>query len=140
MAFCPECGTEYPSGVVICRDCRVVLEDARAPAEGPAEPVLVRMVTLVPVTSLVEGSMLKGALESQGLHARLVSHVLPTHGQVLRDWRTHHWGELRIPEDEAEEARLVLEDFRQAVARMPPLDAASEEEPESKGDRAEDRL
>ena len=65
--------------------------------------------------------MLKGALESQGLHPHLANHILPAHGGILRDWSTHHWGDIRVPEDEAEEARLIVQDFREALERMPPL-------------------
>jgi hypothetical protein len=121
--------------VVACRACGVVLEEGDSPEEGREGSELVRLVTLAPVSSLVEGSMLRGALESQGLHPRLVSHLLPAHGQILRDWATHHWGELRVPEDEVEEARLVLEDFREAVSRIPPLDATPEGGGESKEER-----
>lgn len=136
MAFCPECGGDFPAGVVACRSCGALLEDDPAPTPAAAGSELVRLVTLVQVSSLVEGSMLRGALESQGLHPRLVSHLLPAHGQILRDWATHHWGELRVPEDEAEEARLVLADFREAIARMPPLDASGEGNGESKEEQA----
>ena len=139
MAFCPECGQEYPEDVVACRSCRTVLEECRPEPAPRQDPELVRLVTLVQVDSLVEGSMLRGALESQGLHPRLVSHSLPAHGEVLRDWGTSRWGELRVPEDEADEARLVLEDFRQALTHMTPLEEASEGDEESKQEQ-DDRL
>jgi len=64
---------------------------------------------------------------------------LPAHGEVLRDWGTSRWGELRVPEDEADEARLVLEDFRQALTHMTPLEEASEGDEESKQEQ-DDRL
>ena len=65
--------------------------------------------------------MLVGALESQGLHPRLMHHELPAHGAVLRDWGTSAWGDIRVLENELEEARLILDDFREALARMAPL-------------------
>jgi hypothetical protein len=132
MAFCPECGQEYPADVVACRSCRVVLEEGQPGPMLPRDPEVIKLVSLGPVDSLVEGSMLRGALESQGLHPRLVSYSLPAIGEVPRDWGTMHWGELRVPEDEAAEARLVLEDFRQALTRMPPLGEAPAEDDESK--------
>lgn len=74
--------------------------------------------------------MLIGALESQGLHPRLVHHELPAHGAVLRDWGTTDWGDIRVPEAEAEEALLVLEDYREALGRMSPLEEEDPDEPE----------
>jgi hypothetical protein len=73
--------------------------------------------------------MLIGALESQGLHPRLSDHMLPAHGAVLRDWGTTAWGDIRVPEAELEEALLVLQDFREAIGRMAPLDEEEAPEP-----------
>jgi len=47
---------------------------------------------------------------------------LPAHGAILRDWGTTDWGDIRVPEAEAEEALLVLEDYREALGRMNPLE------------------
>jgi len=115
MAFCPECGREYSRQVVICRDCRVPLQDDPPAPQGP---VPVRWTRLCATTSLVQGSMLKGALESQGVHARLVSFDLPLYAGVRMDWSQKDWGEIRVPADEEAEARLILEDFVRAVARL----------------------
>ena len=128
MAFCPECGREYSRQVVICRDCRVPLGD-----EPPAsqEPVPVRWTRLCAISGLVQGSMLQGALESQGVHARLVSFDLPLYAGVRMDWSQKDWGEIRVPSDEEAEARLILEDFVRAVSRLElgPADAGATEEP-----------
>ena len=118
MAFCAICEREYPPEIVLCQKCGGELTE-EPPTEEETE--IVRLVPLTAVDGVVEGSMLLGALESQGLHPRLVNHILPAHGDVLRDWSTHHWGDIRVPEDEIEEARLVLEDFREAVRRFQPL-------------------
>lgn len=116
MAFCPECGREYPPGVVACRDCRLVLsEEAPRPSPGP---VPVDWEALCPVDGLVEGQMLKGALESQGLHPRLVSFDVPAYAGVRWDWSRGDWGELRVPADELLEARAVLGDFLKAVQEI----------------------
>ena len=82
MAFCPECGREYSSQVVACRDCRILLSD-----EPPASqaPVRVTWTRLCAISGLVEGSMLKGALESQGIHARVISFDLPAYAGVRMD-------------------------------------------------------
>lgn len=114
-AFCPECGREYSRQVVVCRDCRVPLQNDPPVPQGP---VPVRWTRLCALTSLVQGSMLKGALESQGVHARLVSFDLPLYAGVRMDWSQKDWGEIRVPADEEAEARLILEDFVRAVARL----------------------
>jgi len=62
--------------------------------------------------------MLKGALESQGIHVLLVSFDVPAYAGVRVNWSLHDWGELRVPEDEEAEARSVLEDFVRAVSRL----------------------
>jgi len=62
--------------------------------------------------------MLKGALESQGIHARVISFDLPLYAGVRVDWSRQDWGELRVPGDEEGEARLILEDFIRALARL----------------------
>lgn len=120
MAYCLECKREYPDGVVMCRDCRGVLTEG-----GPREALeaeraaAVAWVRLCSVSSVGEGIMLKGALESQHLHLRLVSHDLPAYAGVRCDWSRRDWGELRVPAPELLEAREILEDFLRAVSRLP---------------------
>jgi hypothetical protein len=82
--------------------------------------------------------MLKGALESQGIHARVISFDLPAYAGVRMDWSRKGWGELRVPADEESEARLILEDFVRALSRLDlepvePLDS-EREEPDEKVD------
>ena len=76
--------------------------------------------------------MLKGALESQGIHARVNSFDLPVYAGVRMDWSRKDWGELRVPADEESEARLILEDFVRALSRLElePSDGEREESDE----------
>ena len=78
----------------------------------------VRWVRLCAIAGLVEGAMLKGALESQGIHARVISFDLPVYAGVRVDWSRKDWGEIRVPADEEGEARLILEDFVRALSRL----------------------
>ncbi len=114
MAFCPECGREYPPQVVLCRDCRSALTDEPPAPEGE----VLRWARLCGIMGMVEGQMLKGALESQGLHPRLVSFDIPAYAGVRWDWSRGDWGELRVPEDELLEAGAVLGDFLKALGTL----------------------
>ena len=120
MPICPECDTPYETGVVVCRRCRVPLVDS---ADEPAllrpegdEGEWVSLAAVREVPNAVTAAMWKGALESQGLHPVVRSHAIPAYGGVLRDWTTLAWGMLLVPDDELEEARLVLEDFLATAA------------------------
>jgi len=73
--------------------------------------------------------MLCGALESQGLHPRLVSFDLPAYAGVRRDWSRADWGEIRVPADELLEAQVVLGDFLKALRATRLEPEASEGEP-----------
>lgn len=115
MPICPECRTPYEPGVVVCRGCRVPLVDSAdepgllRSGEGGAE--WIELAEVSPVPNAVTAAMWKGALESQGLHPIVRSHAIPAYGEVLRDWTTRAWGTLLVPDDEIDEARLVLDDF-----------------------------
>jgi hypothetical protein len=120
MPICPECRTPYEPGVVVCRSCRVPLVDSadepallRSPRE---DDEFVSLAAVRTVPNAVTAAMWKGALESQGLHPVVRSHAIPAYGEVLRDWTTRAWGMLLVPDDELEEARLVLEDFLATAA------------------------
>ena len=79
-------------------------------------------VSLVPLRDVpdpVIAALWQGALESQGLHPVVRSRALPGYGQVLQDWNTRAWGELLVPADELEEARVVLADFLSTAENAP---------------------
>lgn len=132
MAFCPECRVGYDPGVVMCPECRAGLVD-----ELPAEPgyEFVELVPLEPVTDVVSAAMLRGALESQGLHPVVRSHTVAGYGDVLRDWSTRTWGTILVPEDELAEARAVLQDFLlTAATSAPPPDEEPDAAPDAPSD------
>lgn len=120
MPICPECRRTWPDGVVLCRDCRVTLEDT-------LDDTRVTLVPLRDVPDPVIAALWQGALESQGVHAVVHSRALPGYGQILQGWNSPAWGELLVPEDELEEARTVLADFLAAAASQQPL--SEDEEP-----------
>ncbi len=121
MPTCPECRATYDPGVVLCRECRVPLVPAEELAAGE-RPEWVALADVQSVPDAVTGAMWKGALESQGLHPVVRSHAIPVYGEVLRDWTTRAWGMLQVPEDELDEARLVLADFLAAAAATAPAE------------------
>jgi hypothetical protein len=129
MPICPECRRAWPDGVVLCRDCRVALEDMLDDAHDDAHDDVhdesgtggahVRLVPLRDVPDPVIAALWQGALESQGLHPVVHSRALPGYGQILQGWNSPAWGELLVPEDELEEAGVVLADFIAAAANSP---------------------
>jgi len=133
MPICPECRRTWPDGVVLCRDCRVALEDTLDDTPDPAHDELgeesgdesgrsrerLRLVPLRDVPDPVIAALWQGALESQGLHPVVHSRALPGYGQILQDWNSRAWGELMVPEEELTEARAVLADFLSAAENSP---------------------
>jgi len=72
MPVCPNCGYEYIEGVAICPDCNARLIDAR---DLPKFEELSEDDWVLVYTSgnEVEVEMIKGALESAGLEANILS-------------------------------------------------------------------
>ena len=103
MRWCPECAAAYEDAVAACPRCRVVLE-GEPPMQG-APHVVHR------VPDAAAGALLVGLLEHHGLHVILRSAMLPGYGLVRRDWTTTAWGEIMVPEIEAEEARELIADY-----------------------------
>ena len=99
--WCPECGAEYGPEIVACPRCRAMLE--QQPPEGADTPEVVRRVP-----DPAAGALLVGVLEHHGIRAVLRPATVPGYGSVRRDWSTSAWGEILVPRDEADEARVLL--------------------------------
>ncbi len=110
MPWCPECGREYPAGIVACRECRAVLADSPPGHEG--DPVIVHRVP-----DAASGALLCGVLEQAGIRAVLRSATIAGYGAVRRDWTTEAWGEILVPREEALEARTLLAGYLLALER-----------------------
>jgi hypothetical protein len=110
MAFCPECGAEYPPAVAACPRCRVVL--TADPPEPQGAPVVVHRVP-----DAAAGALLCGILEHADIHTVLRSATLPGYGTVRRDWATSAWGEILVAPADAEEARAIIADYLLALER-----------------------
>lgn len=108
--YCPECGAEYPRGIVACPQCRVVLVD-EPPGSGDAPEAVHR------VPDAAAGALLCGVLEGQGIRTVLRPATLPGYGTVRRDWGTTHWGEILVARGDAAEARAILADYLSALER-----------------------
>jgi hypothetical protein len=111
MNHCPECGADYPSAVVACPRCRVVLMSEPGPRVGWGSPEVVQRVP-----DAAAGALLCGILEHQGIPVLLRSATLPGYGWVRRDWSTTAWGEIVVAGPLAAEARGLIADFLQALA------------------------
>jgi len=79
MVHCPECGARYPSAVVACPRCRVVLEPIVGADEGGVE-----VVHRVP--DVVAGALLCGVLEHHDIPAILRAATLPGYGSGRHGW------------------------------------------------------
>lgn len=106
--YCPECGAAYPTAVVACPRCRVVLTPEPEP-----EPDRPHVAHRVP--DAAAGALLCGVLENAGIHALLKSATLPGYGSVRRDWGTSAWGEILVAGAQAAEAKAVIADYLQAL-------------------------
>lgn len=74
MPFCPRCRVEYRAGVHACADCGALLVEELppepAPAEGSKSPQPPPVVVYV-ANSPLQGEVIKGRLESEGIPAIL---------------------------------------------------------------------
>lgn len=117
MPYCPECKCEYREGFSMCSDCRVDLvqvleEKAQSKTSGEDAPV--------PVFS-----------SSQGGEAAIVKSILEQAGiPVMEQWKPKSCFQIQpfsirvpspldevlllVPESLAEDARKLLEQFRQS--------------------------
>jgi hypothetical protein len=74
MPYCPRCRVEYRRGFLVCADCGASLVDVlppespapEVPKEPPPPPVVVHVAN-----SPLEGEVIKGRLESEGIPAIL---------------------------------------------------------------------
>ena len=108
MGWCPECGREYEPAVAACPECRAVL--SAEPPRASGEPEVVHRVM-----DAASGALLCGVLEHHGIATVLRSAMLPGYGSVRRDWSTSAWGEILVPQSDAEEARLLIADYLAAL-------------------------
>ena len=109
--FCPQCGVEYPEGLVECSDCHVPLKDRR-PNEAHPEAdesdlnVLIRTGFQNPVAIGLAKTLLQEAgipffSMDQNPAARQES------GNILG------WWDVRVPRDRASEAREILQSVQE---------------------------
>ena len=80
MPFCPDCRYEYRVGVTTCADCGSDLVEKLEPDVHHGKPDLVAIGTVI---SASQAEMGRGALESEGINAVIVSTTFTAYGKWL---------------------------------------------------------
>lgn len=102
MPFCPECKTEYQTGVTQCADCEVTLVD-RLPEGAADEEEKMEWVQVSTDHDESEAYVLKGFLESEGIDCELENktfHSEPTMATTVVN--------ILVRRDQADQARELL--------------------------------
>lgn len=116
--YCPECGGEYREGFSTCADCGSVLV-AEAPPEAPES----KLVTVLESGDPNEIAFVEATLSNAGIPFVQAGHVLQelfTRGRL--GFRSKPLGGpviLRVPEEHAAKAFLILEEKAQEARAKP---------------------
>jgi hypothetical protein len=108
MPWCPKCISEYKSGVAKCADCGAKLVKVKPKAKPvPEKPPEFVKISEGPVINM---QMLRGALEQQGIQARIDGTAADT--VLPMEFGTNPGAQLMVPADQAKAARKVLSKFK----------------------------
>ncbi len=102
--WCPQCKSEYVSGITECPECKVRLVD-RLPDESTSHPKDIEYVELLRTESLSEITFIKSLLDSAGL----TYYFKGEHFSHSR-FGTHP-AQLMVDKEQLTQARELLRDF-----------------------------
>lgn len=108
MPWCPKCRMEYESRIAICPDCNVVLV-SQLPESQKELHSQSDMVSVMKLENEVEGAVLKGVLEEQGIHAMVRDFIISQH--QLPEIGMNFWGELLVLQDDYDNAKFIVTEY-----------------------------
>ena len=128
MPHCPQCKSEYLSGVAHCSECGTPLRED-PPPDGPLRPGFPRDTEVVPlcrVSDPAEAEIMQMVLTEAGIACHLqTSGALTAYQARVADGATSDYAILLVTRNRVEEARRVL-----AAARSGPVQWPQGMEPE----------
>lgn len=110
MPFCPKCGVDYESDATRCTDCHVELIDTIPP--DPNQGELFETKELCKVPDEITAMALKSFLMDSGIEVGIRNMSASFYGNVLDDFQGY-WGTIIVPQEQAEDARRLYENFKQ---------------------------
>jgi len=110
VPFCPRCREEYNADTRECPECREPL--VRSLPRDPNQGELFQTAEICKVPDEVTGMALHAFLIDAGCQASLVDLHGSFYGSVLSNLQGF-WGEIIVPQDEAEKARKLVDKFWQ---------------------------
>lgn len=106
--ICPECQTEYVSGIKVCADCKVSLVDAE-PLNLPLQEIT--WVSLVPVEGKIYADMIAEVLEERGIPNYIKSDWAEAAFNIEAVRLSGMQVQIFVPEEYKDEAEQVLHDM-----------------------------
>ncbi len=116
---------EYVEGLLVCPECNVALIK-QLPKEELNLAAYADMVSLMRLDNQVEGAVLKGVLEEQGIHSEIRDFIVSVH--QLPEAGMNFWGELLVLEPDYENAKFIITEY------MNSLDTGIQDEDDSEDD------
>ncbi len=116
---------EYLTGITVCSDCHVTLvnkpPDHKEDFHSDSD-----MVSVIKLENQVEGAVLKGVLEEQGIHSEIRDFIISVH--QLPEAGMNFWGELLVLKEDYENAKFIITEYLNS------LDTGIQDENDSEGD------